>query len=147
MKDQVVDILRNNNMSVTDSRKRILDMFMSGKGGALRHSDIEKQLAALDRVTIYRTLQVFSDKGIIHSIPTTDGAMRYALCHGNCTNGIHKDDHVHFVCKKCGITQCLEDVHIPFVRLPDGYRAENVQMVVNGTCDKPNCPNLANAQG
>lgn len=135
MKDLTNEILRSNNMSVTESRRQILNMFMQNRGGALRHADIERALDTLDRVTIYRTLQVFCEKGIIHSIPTTDGAMRYALCHGRCSEGQHHDHHVHFVCSICGATKCLEEVHIPFVRLPQGYRADNVEMVINGVCD------------
>ncbi|HSR39840.1 MAG TPA: transcriptional repressor [Phnomibacter sp.] len=134
MKDQVADILRKNNLSVTDSRRNILNLFLSHDNSALRHSDIEHSLQGLDRVTIYRTLQAFAEKGIIHSIPGSDGAARYAICRSGCEEGHHHDDHVHFVCVKCGSTQCLEDVHVPFVRMPDGFEATKTEMVVSGIC-------------
>ena len=71
--------LKRHNLSVTESRKRILQIFLEEKG-ALAHGDIEKRAGEkFDRVTIYRTLQTFLEKGIIHSIPTADNAIRYAL--------------------------------------------------------------------
>ena len=70
--NRVDSILRNNNLSVTDSRKKIIQLFLE-QPGALAHGDIEKKAGEkFDRVTIYRTLQTFVDKGIIHTIPRTN---------------------------------------------------------------------------
>lgn len=134
MKNAAADILKSSNMSVTASRQQILNLFFDQPGGALRHSDIEKSLAHLDRVTIYRTLQIFTDKGLIHSIPGNDGVTRYALCHGHCHEGHHHDNHVHFCCNVCGNTRCLSDVAIPQVQLPAHLQVSGIEMLINGTC-------------
>ena len=95
------DILKQSGLSVTESRKKILDLFLE-TDGALAHADIEKNTAsAFDRVTVYRTLQTFVEKGIIHQIPTIDNSILYALCKHNCEQGHHHDDHVHFICSNC----------------------------------------------
>ena len=122
-------------MSVTSGRRDILDIFLSSST-ALAHQDIESQcLDKYDRVTIYRTLQTFLEKGIIHSIPTTDNVVKYALCQDECIrSGHHHDNHVHFLCDTCGITICLPDVIVPLVKLPKGYAMRDINMVVNGTC-------------
>jgi Fur family ferric uptake transcriptional regulator len=135
MKDQATQLLRNMNMSVTDSRRQILDLFIQNKGGALKHSDIEKGLENLDRVTIYRTLQAFTEKGVIHSIPGSDGSAKYALCHDHCSEGHHHDNHVHFHCESCGITQCMDEVTIPMVKIPPGFIGERYEMVITGYCN------------
>lgn len=128
------DILKRNGLSVTESRKKILDLFVNAKG-ALAHADIEKQTGEIfDRVTVYRTLQTFTDKGIIHLIPTTDNSIKYALCKHNCEEGHHHDNHVHFICSNCHKTICLDDVTVPAVKLPKGFAPEKSQMVVNGVC-------------
>jgi Fur family ferric uptake transcriptional regulator len=111
-------------------------MFLQNTRGAVRHSDIEKGIPTLDRVTIYRTLQVFAEKGIIHSIPSLDGAVRYALCQSGCEEGHHHDDHVHFVCSICGNTQCIEEVHVPMVALPPGFKPRQTEMVITGICNR-----------
>ncbi len=140
MNDHATQLLRGINMSVTDSRRQILELFLEKKGGALKHGDIEKQLEKLDRVTIYRTLQVFTEKGLIHSIPGSDGAARYALCHDECTDGHHHDNHVHFYCRQCGKTQCIDEVTVPMVKLPAGIVAGQIEMVISGYCNLCNPP-------
>ena len=126
-------VLRRRNLSITDSRKKILSLFLINKD-ALAHADIERKAGEkFDRVTVYRTLQTFVEKGIVHTIPTADNAILYALCK-DCTEDSHHDDHVHFVCRNCGNTICLDDVVSPEIDLPDGYIVENVQVVINGIC-------------
>ncbi len=128
-------ILKKNSLSVTDSRKKILSLFLQSKD-ALAHGDIEKKAGEkFDRVTIYRTLQTFVEKGIVHSIPTSDNSIKYALCKA-CEEGHHHDDHVHFVCTNCEATICLDDVVSPEIILPKGYKAESVQVVINGVCEE-----------
>ena len=130
-----VDILKKNQLSITESRKTILDLFLKSSG-ALAHADIEKEiLAAFDRVTVYRTLQSFVEKGIIHTIPTTDYSILYALCKDDCEEGHHHDNHVHFICSHCNKTICLEDVTVPVVKLPKGFEPVHAEMVVKGVCD------------
>jgi Fur family transcriptional regulator, ferric uptake regulator len=114
----VNEILKKNELSVTEGRKKILELFLNNDG-ALAHADIEKKTGEnFDRVTVYRTLQTFVDKGIIHHIPTTDNSILYALCKDNCEAGHHHDNHVHFVCDECNKTICLEEVTVPQVKLP-----------------------------
>lgn len=127
------EILRRKHLSVTDSRRKILSLFLATRG-ALAHADIEKKAGEkFDRVTVYRTLQTFVEKGIIHAIPTADNSVRYALCK-ECEEGHHHDDHVHFVCTNCERTICLDDIISPKIDLPEGFIAENVQVVINGVC-------------
>ncbi|MCR6720181.1 MAG: transcriptional repressor [Chitinophagaceae bacterium] len=87
-----------------------------------------------DRVTVYRTLQVFVEKGIVHTIPTADNSILYALCKDNCEAGHHHDHHVHFECDHCGTTYCLDDVVTPDIKLPAGYSSEQIDVVVKGRC-------------
>jgi Fur family ferric uptake transcriptional regulator len=132
--DLISTLLRRNQLSVTEGRRRILEVFMEA-GIALSHHDIEEKTSErLDRVTVYRTLQTFLEKGIMHTIPTTDNSVLYALCKDSCGAGHHHDDHVHFICEVCGTTTCLDGLTIPFITMPDGYQVSQVNMVVNGKC-------------
>jgi len=135
--NNIASILRKKNLSITDSRKKILSLFLHAND-ALTHGDMEKKAGEkFDRVTIYRTLQTFVEKGIVHVIPTIDNSILYALCK-DCTEGHHHDDHVHFICSNCNTTICLDDVVSPFIKLPEGYIAKNVQVVINGICNNCN---------
>ncbi len=127
------EILKRKRLSVTDSRKKILSLFLSHQD-ALTHGDIEMKAGEkFDRVTVYRTLQTFVEKGIIHTIPTADNSIRYALCK-DCEEGHHHDDHVHFICNNCDKTICLDNVVSPVIELPEGFTANTVQVVINGIC-------------
>lgn len=138
MKNETSEILRRNHLSVTESRTKILDLFRHSNN-ALAHADIEKQSGEhFDRVTIYRTLQTFVEKGIVHTIPTADNSVLYALCKDECSEGHHLDNHVHFICDKCNATYCLEHISIPQVQLPQGYIATQTDLVMSGICYKCN---------
>ena len=136
MKNEVAEILKRNQLSVTDSRQKILELFRLSNS-ALAHADIEKKTSEqFDRVTIYRTLQTFVEKGIVHTIPTTDNSVLYALCKDNCSQGHHYDDHVHFICDNCGTTYCLDHITIPNVEVPGNFVTKRTDVVVSGLCDK-----------
>ncbi len=135
MSTDVKTILKQNRLSVTDSRLKILSLFMK-KENALSHADIEKSTGDLfDRVTVYRTLQTFVENGIIHLIPTTDNSVKYALCKDDCAKGHHHDNHVHFICDECNRTICLDSVNIPSIKLPKGFKLNHVEMIVSGICE------------
>ena len=136
MEQKIIDLLKRSGLSITDGRKKILESFFQ-ENSALAHADIELHVGAdFDRVTIYRTLQTFVDKGIIHTIPTPDNAVVYALCKDSCSAGHHHDNHVHFICDDCGTTYCIDEVSVPKVKLPKGFRAVQTDLVISGTCNK-----------
>lgn len=129
------NILRTHNLRRTSSRSDILSMFME-KGVALSEPEIEREMKGrCDRVTIYRTLTTFLDKGILHKVLDDSGAAKYALCAEDCAeSSYHSHNHVHFKCLNCGKTTCLESVHIPKVTLPNGYELQETNMLLQGIC-------------
>jgi Fur family ferric uptake transcriptional regulator len=61
MKPEVAEMLKKNGLSITDARKTILELFFNTRG-ALAHASIEKLSGEnFDRVTVYRTLQTFTE--------------------------------------------------------------------------------------
>jgi Fur family ferric uptake transcriptional regulator len=134
MKNEIADLLKKNQLSITEGRTKILELFQSANG-ALAHADIEKQTSEqFDRVTIYRTLQTFVEKGIIHTIPTNDNSVLYALCIDECSAGHHHDNHIHFICDNCNTTYCLANITVPEVKLPKGFNVNRTDLVVSGIC-------------
>ena len=128
-------LLKSNNLRLTNARKAVLGVFMN-ESVAQSHADLEDVLdSSIDRVTIYRTLDTFVSNGILHKIPDDSGAARYALCN-NCTEHEHHDNHVHFKCRVCGLSECLTHTQIPTVELPNGYKAEGGNLLLEGVCNR-----------
>lgn len=138
MNTEVKQLLKNHSLRLTQSRGDVISVFLD-KNVAVSHGDIETEIdGKYDRVTIYRTLKSFIDKGLIHKVLDDAGATRYALCHDNCSEVEHKHNHIHFKCQKCDETTCLELVDIPDVRLPAGYQAIESNYLISGICKKCN---------
>jgi Fur family transcriptional regulator, ferric uptake regulator len=130
-------LLRNFKLRSTPNRQDILHLFLL-RNYALSQSDIEKEIhSRLDRVTVYRTLKTFLDRGLIHKVLDDEGTLKYALCREACHAPVHHHDHVHFKCLRCGQTNCL-NIDVPPVRLPKGYRAAEVNVLIQGVCERCN---------
>ncbi|HNP24889.1 MAG TPA: transcriptional repressor [Panacibacter sp.] len=130
------EILRMNRLSVTPGRRKILHLFLNAKN-ALVHAEIEKECnSIIDRISIYRTLQIFLKKNIIHSIPTADDSIKYALSKVNPrtkqTSVSHS--HAHFVCNNCKKTICLDMINKPEIRLPAGFKMRDCEVLIKGIC-------------
>ena len=126
-------ILKENGLNRTHCREEIISIFLDEKY-ALSHADLEKRITnAYDRVTIYRTLNTFLDNGLLHKIQDDSGSFKYALCSG-CNHIRHRDNHIHFTCKKCHLSECLYDIAIPDMLMPEGYSAHDASVLVNGWC-------------
>jgi len=127
-------ILKRHSLRVTSVRSDVLNFF-TDTAIALSHADLENRFSGnYDRVTIYRTLGTFLDSGLLHKIPDDSGSAKYALCHEACDTHRHFDDHVHFKCTICNNINCLHDLHIPPVMLPEGYTASAANLLLEGIC-------------
>lgn len=129
------EILNAHALRHTSSRCDILALFLQ-KNSALSQPELEREMENCDRVTIYRTLATFLEKGILHKVLDDVGAMKYALCsHIHCSEHYHSHNHVHFKCNLCHKTTCLEDLHIPPIKMPQSFLVEEVNLLIQGVCE------------
>ena len=130
--NSVLKILEEKSIRITPMRQFLLEYFIQ-EGKALGLNELENAFPRADRVTIYRTLKTFAEKGILHSIENSK-EIKYGLCSENCSPLVHVDQHPHFECSKCKQTICLESVFIPPVEIPKGYAAKTYNMTIMGIC-------------
>lgn len=128
-----VNLLKQHKLRKTPARVEILELY-AGTPHAMSHGDVERQLDEMDRVTIYRTLATFEEKGIIHRAYDGGGVVKYALCGTDCSAHHHNDEHLHFSCVQCGNTYCIEGYSVPEVKTPKGYIMNEVFLFAKGTC-------------
>ena len=128
-----VNLLKQHSLRKTPARVEILELY-ADTPHAMSHGDVERELNQMDRVTIYRTLATFEEKGIIHRAYDGGGVIKYALCSSGCSAHQHHDEHLHFSCHQCGNTYCIEGYHVPEVKTPEGYQIDNVFLFAKGIC-------------
>lgn len=96
-------------------------------------ADLEQELETVDKSTLFRTITLFHEHLLIHSIDDGSGSMKYSVCNEHCNCSI-EDLHAHFFCTQCHTTTCLEDLSIPKVSLAKGFKIESVNFVLKGLC-------------
>lgn len=128
-------ILKKHHLRVTPFRVDVIELFAK-TGHAMSAAELELLLQDADRITLYRTLKSFEDKGIIHKAIDGTLTQKYALCESQCDEHHHHDEHVHFHCVKCANTFCLDHVFVPAIQLPNGFKTQQTDMIVSGICEK-----------
>lgn len=130
------ELLHTHQLRVTKPRMRVLEL-ISQKNTATSQPDLEKVLGdEIDRVTLYRILSTFEQKGILHKILDLNGTATYALCSPNCPEHLHQESHVHFTCSKCNSIYCLSEINLPPITLPEKFSLESVAVNVVGICER-----------
>src|SRR5690606_11459385 len=132
--ERFAPLLRRNKLKVTQPRLRVLHI-ISEKETAISQPELEKLLGdSVDRVTLYRVLATFEEKGILHKIFDLHGTATFALCSTDFDEHHHHDEHVHFICERCNSIYCLEDFKMPKINLPEGYQLQSVGVNAVGLC-------------
>jgi len=128
--EEVLDYIKSFGLSGTLIRKQIIGCLW-GDGVALTQKEIEESLPGVpDRVTLYRTLKLFAEKGIVHKIVIDEDTQKYKLA-----GRFRKNDHAHFHCIKCNKLLCMPQLNVDLKGLPSGFRYQSALLVVEGICD------------
>ncbi len=128
------NLLKEKKISNTPFRKEVLSIFTK-YSNAIPLSIIEKELKKYNRITLYRTIKIFIEKGIIHEITLSGEESNYAICQEECDTIRHHHQHIHFKCNGCGIIFCVEVDKFPTIRLPE-YKIDQLEIQATGLCKK-----------
>jgi Fur family ferric uptake transcriptional regulator len=139
-------LLQTASLRRTPVRLGVLELLSRG-GDPLAVTDMLQQLPrGTDAVTVYRTLNTFTRKKLIHRVRGEDRTWRYALSSARAETPEHQ--HPHFVCEECGSVRCLSSATVPsrFVsalRVGGDYAVRYAEVVLHGLC--PQCRGHDNA--
>lgn len=105
---QVQEVLKKKGYKMTPQRQVILQAFLDSPEAHLSAEDVlavvRKQVESLGLATVYRTLELFSDLGVLHKMDFGDGRSRYER---NTFEDCHY--HHHLVCLDCGVIKEFEE--------------------------------------
>jgi Fur family transcriptional regulator, ferric uptake regulator len=130
--------LRRAGLRRTPVRVGVIEV-LTRSGRPMSVPQILGRMKGVDSVTVYRTLNTFSRKGLVHRVRGEDRSWLYAASDENGSEDVHR--HPHFVCEACGRVECLESSEIPrgFIQslgVAEGYTVAYPEVVLHGTCPK-----------
>jgi len=134
----VGEMFREKECKFTTRREHILKVLLENKGKHLCAEDVynlvKRKAPDMGLATVYRTLELFQEFGIIHSIDFGDGRKRYEF---NSEEGLNHHHH-HLICTKCGAIiefneDLLEDLENRVSRQYD-FIITNHQLKIFGIC-------------
>jgi Fur family ferric uptake transcriptional regulator len=136
-------LLTSANIEPTANRLIVLEVIGNNRF-PLSAGDIFKTLgrtSSINRVTVYRILDLLVDCGVVERISTGGRSFYY----GMAPNDHHKP-HPHFYCKRCGQMDCLNPGSLnvdtdPLWKTFPG-RIDNIEIRVDGICK--NCLRMQN---
>lgn len=127
-------ILKNNGIRVTASRILIMKAMLSFEN-TFDLIELETVLETVDRSTIFRTIQLFEDKHLLHSIQDGTDKLKHCMCF-NSQADFQVHHHAHFHCIRCGVTICLDESLIEFPKIPPHYAVQSANVLLTGLCAK-----------
>ena len=119
----ILSTLKAHGHKQTPSRVRIGEYIIRHTGIFSAHN-IMRTYPTMDKVTVYRTLELFQSLDIIHPLITIEGVEYYEL-HGNA-------HHHHIICTSCKKTACVSCA-LPHVSAP-GFTNLHHVVIVTGLC-------------
>lgn len=92
----LADVLRSRGLRLTAQRQLVLEaVYRLGHATPDQvHAEVASQAAGVNITTVYRTLELLEELGLITHAHLSHGAPTY--------HPIGEDDHVHLVCRGCG---------------------------------------------
>jgi Fe2+ or Zn2+ uptake regulation protein len=135
----LVSELRDQGFKITLPRNRVITS-VANREDNFTAEELATELDSIGRATVYRTLKLLLDQGLVCRIVMGDGSVSYRAS--------HKAHHHHIVCVSCGAT---EDVHLndvedvlAGVRGATDYDIVGHRIEVYGIC--PSCKALQSKQ-
>lgn len=133
MQFTITGLLKQNRLHVTPCRKMILELFFNSPV-ALSHHDIETRYShRYDRITIYRTLQAFVEKGILQVVPTLSNCALYILKADATAVGEYQQ-YTYFLCKHCRKITLVGVERPGPLPLPPQFTPQEISTIVEGKC-------------
>lgn len=129
------DLLRKAGLEPTPNRLAVLAV-LTRSGSPMAAREVGESLdtlpgAAMNRVTVYRILELLAARGVLTRLACPDRVDRYCLG----ASPLHPG-HAHFFCQSCGDMRCLRPDCVRLEADQDAScgRIEMAQVLLAGTC-------------
>jgi len=128
-------LIEKGGLDYTPNRFKVLEI-VGNSPSPLSAAEIHETLARsreVNRVTVYRVLELLVERKIVERISAGDRSFRYGL-HPNTNH----PPHPHFFCTRCGHMECLNprSVHLDAESLKETFPGviDKVEVRLDGMC-------------
>lgn len=133
-------ILKENGYKLTPQRRATLEVLLNNQGKHLSteeiYTEVRKTHPEIGLATVYRTMLLLEELGLLIKHNFEDGRNRYELSHPD-----EDHDHHHLICLKCGqVSEVEEDLLGSLEEIIEnkhGFRVINHKVKFYGHCS--NC--------
>lgn len=92
------------------------------------YNTISEEIPTLSKTTVYNTMQVLAEKGIVNTICLGEGEVRFDIV---------TEPHVHFRCTSCDRVFDIDfDSKVFDMKKINSHRVERIHVYFTGTCNK-----------
>lgn len=132
--------LKEKGYKLTPQRRSILDEIIKNEGSHLTAEEIydlvKVNCPEIGLATVYRTVQLLEEMGVVCKLDLDDGCSRYELCDDDETH-----QHHHLICQNCGVVievegDLLEELE-QVIESKYNFKIKNHSLKFYGICD--NC--------
>lgn len=135
MNDEIEKLLEAKGVKPTSNRILVMKELMKATN-PVNLADLEISLEfSVDKASIFRVLELFTEKDVVHVIEDGSRSLKYELCPNGNKHSI-ADQHPHFYCEHCKETYCIEGVTVPMIDIPDGFTPHSINYMIKGICPK-----------
>ncbi len=125
---KAINILKEHQISVSNQRVKILEYLIGNQDHPTAdkiYNSLKKQVPVISKATVYNTLNLLVDKGILSKMTADKFETRYDIV---------VEPHGHFVCSKCNrifnfpyrYSNDYEDL--------EGFKIDTAEIVLKGIC-------------
>lgn len=128
---KAIELLQRHSIRASYQRLTVLNYMLEHRVHATAdeiYDGLRSEMPVLSRTTVYNTLRLFKEKGVVEALGLDDVSMHYDVC---------TEPHAHFHCSRCGV---ITDVDIPAEEwermLAFGKGAPHMLLTYTGLCDR-----------
>lgn len=129
---EILDRLKERGLRMTPQRRAIVAEIMRSKGhispADITHR-VQSQMPGVNASTVYRTLTLLEDVGILSHAHLEDGPEYHRS---------EEAEHVHLICAHCGrddaLTDDAADALATFIRTQRGFEPDLTHFAISGLC-------------
>src|SRR5215210_230912 len=105
--DSLTDLLHARGSRVTPQRQLVIEQVLATHGHIVPEAiylEVSRRFPSINRSTVYRTLQLLEEMGLISHAHVEEGTTRY--------HRAEDPAHIHLVCHACGSIEEVQDLSI-----------------------------------